>query len=36
MGIDHTAMTAAHVVSEEIQAYRTAITNLQLADMHVC
>ena len=36
MGIDYTAMAAAQVVSEEIQAYRTAITNLQLADMPVC
>ena len=33
MGIDYTAMAAAQVVSEEIQAYRTAITNIQLADM---
>ena len=36
MGIDHTAMAAAKVVSEEIQSYRTAITNIQSADMSVC
>ena len=36
MGIDYTAMAAVQVVSEEIQAYRSAITNLQLADMPVC
>ena len=36
MGIDYTAMAAAQIVSEEIQAYRTAIANLQFADMPVC
>ena len=36
MGIYYTVMAAAQVVREEIQAYRTAITNLQLADMPMC
>ena len=35
-GIDNTAMAAGHVVSEEIQAYRSAITNLIFVDVTVC
>ena len=35
IGIDYTAMAKAQIASEEIQAYRTAITNLMLADMPV-
>ena len=36
MVIDYTAMVAVQLVNQEIQAYRTAIANLQLADMPVC
>ena len=32
MGTDYTAMAKAQVPSEEIQAYRSAITSLKLAD----
>ena len=36
MEIDYTVMASAQVASNQIQAYRTAITNLQLAEIHVC
>ena len=36
MRINYTIMTTTQVVSEEIQAYRTDITNLQFADVPVC
>ena len=35
MGIYYAVMASAQVISENIQGYRTAITNHQLADMPV-
>ena len=36
LGIDYAEMAAAQAVSDDIQSYRTAITDLKLADIPVC
>ena len=36
LGIDYAEMAAAQAVSDDIQSYRTAITDLKVADMPVC
>ena len=36
LGVDYAEMAAAQAVSDDIQSYRTAITDLKLADMPVC
>ena len=35
LGVDYTAMAASQATSEDIQAYRTAITTLKIADIPV-